>query len=83
MNDFGFTTEEDTGPDQVVAVLKGIEPLLRNLYDINNKQPIIKWPNRADKIDEFILDLQAIAGLDNYQAYKIFPWSRNYREYED
>lgn len=60
--DFGFTTEDDVleevstkAADAKKALLdlrKMIEPLLKNL-EANPEKPIINWPNRAEKVQEF------------------------------
>lgn len=80
LNDFGFTTEEESTPEGIISVLEAIAPLLYNLYDEDNKQPIIKWPNRADKIDEFIDQLVTVSGIAHEEAKVIFKWARQYRE---
>ena len=63
--DFGFTTmaEEDMakpGIDKAHAMYNAIMPLLKNLQKDADKNPIINWPNRARKIDEFITRLNKI-----------------------
>lgn len=63
--DFGFTTssEEDIkqeGNDKVRAIYDAIMPLLLNLKKDADKNPIINWPDRANKIDQFIAKLNKI-----------------------
>ncbi len=63
--DFGFTTgSEDEfkqeGNDKARAMYDAIMPLLVNLKKDADKNPIINWPNRAEKIDMFITKLNAI-----------------------
>lgn len=63
--DFGFTTmaEEDIkaeGNDKTRAMYDAIMPLLTNLKKDADKNPIINWPNRGKKIDEFITKLNKI-----------------------
>ena len=63
--DFGFTTssEEEVkqeGNDKVKAMYNAIMPLLTNLKKDADKNPIINWPNRGKKIDEFIAKLNKI-----------------------
>jgi hypothetical protein len=63
--DFGFTTmaEEDIraeGNDKTRAMYDAIMPLLKNLQKDADKNPIINWPNRGKKIDEFITRLNKI-----------------------
>ena len=63
--DFGFTTmaEEDIkaeGNDKARAMYDAIMPLLTNLKKDADKNPIINWPNRGKKIDEFITKLNKI-----------------------
>ena len=63
--DFGFTTmaEEDIkaeGNDKARAMYDSIMPLLKNLQKDADKNPIINWPNRGAKIDQFITKLNKI-----------------------
>lgn len=63
--DFGFTTfsEEEVkqeGNDKTLAMYNAIMPLLTNLKKDADKNPIINWPNRGKKIDEFIAKLNKI-----------------------
>jgi hypothetical protein len=63
--DFGFTTmaEEDIkqeGNDKARAMYDAIMPLLLNLKKDADKNPIINWPNRGEKIDQFITKLNEI-----------------------
>jgi hypothetical protein len=63
--DFGFTTstEEEIkqeGYDKARAMYDAIMPLLANLTKDADKNPIINWPNRAEKIDLFITKLNKI-----------------------
>lgn len=63
--DFGFTTgsEDDykqEGNDKAHAMYDAIMPLLKNLQKDADKNPIINWPNRAKKIDQFITKLNKI-----------------------
>ena len=63
--DFGFTTgsEDDykqEGNDKAKAMYDAIMPLLTNLKKDADKNPIINWPNRAEKIDQFITRLNKI-----------------------
>lgn len=63
--DFGFTTssEEDIKQavnDKAEEMYEAIMPLLTNLKKDADKNPIINWPNRGKKIDEFIKKLTKI-----------------------
>ena len=63
--DFGFTTgsEDDykqEGNDKARAMYDAIMPLLQNLQKDADKNPIINWPNRGEKIDQFITRLNKI-----------------------
>jgi hypothetical protein len=63
--DFGFTTgSEDEfkqeGNNKAEAMYAAIMPLLKNLQKDADKNPIINWPNRGKKIDEFITKLNKI-----------------------
>lgn len=63
--DFGFTTttEEDMkqeGNDKARMMYDAVMPLLTNLKKDADKNPIINWPNRAEKIDQFITKLNKI-----------------------
>lgn len=63
--DFGFTTssEEDIkaeGDVKAQAMYDSIMPLLKNLQKDADKNPIINWPNRGTKIDQFITKLNKI-----------------------
>lgn len=63
--DFGFTTAtvdsfQQEGNDKAHAMYDAIIPLLVNLKKDADKNPIINWPNRKEKIDEFIDKLRAI-----------------------
>lgn len=63
--DFGFTTttEEEIkqeGNDKARMMYDAILPLLTNLKKDSDKNPIINWPNRGEKIDQFITKLNKI-----------------------
>lgn len=63
--DFGFTTSSEEeikqeGNDKAQAMYNAILPLLKNLKKDADKNPIINWPNRGKKIDEFINKLDKI-----------------------
>lgn len=63
--DFGFTTSSEEeikqeGNDKARAMYDAIMPLLQNLQKDADKNPIINWPNRAKKIDQFITKLNKI-----------------------
>lgn len=63
--DFGFTTSSEEeikqeGNDKAQAMYDAIMPLLKNLQKDADKNPIINWPNRAKKIDQFITKLNKI-----------------------
>jgi hypothetical protein len=63
--DFGFTvTSEDKikqeGYDKAHAMYDAIMPLLTNLKKGADKNSIINWPNRGEKIDQFITKLNKI-----------------------
>jgi len=63
--DFGFTTgsEDDykqEGNDKAKAMYDAIMPLLQTFQKDADKYPIINWPNRAAKIDQFITRLNKI-----------------------
>jgi hypothetical protein len=63
--DFGFTTSSEEeikqeGNDKARAMYDAIMPLLKNLQKDSDKNPIINWPNRGKKIDQFITKLNKI-----------------------
>lgn len=63
--DFGFTTSSEEeikqeGNDKARAMYDAIMPLLTNLKKNADKNPIINWPDRAKKIDQFITRLNKI-----------------------
>lgn len=63
--DFGFTTgsEDDfkqEGNDKARAMYDAVMPLLNNLKKDADKNPIINWPNRGQKIEQFITRLNKI-----------------------
>lgn len=68
--DFGFTTHSDEELVDVESARKGdqkaermynaIMPLLTNLLKDADKNDIIKWPNRKDRINQFIAQLNDI-----------------------
>lgn len=63
--DFGFTTTTEDelkqeGFDKAHQMYDAIMPLLKNLQKDADKNPIINWPNRGKKIDEFITKLNKI-----------------------
>ena len=63
--DFGFTTSSEEeikqeGNDKAQAMYDAIMPLLTNLKKDADKNPIINWPNRGEKIDLFITKLNKI-----------------------
>lgn len=67
--DFGFTThsEENINTAEVIAaqtkaemMYQAIMPLLKNLKMDSDKNAYIHWPNRAEKIDQFISRLDKI-----------------------
>lgn len=68
--DFGFTThseQEFVGADEAQAaqnkaeaMYKAIIPLLNNLAKDADKNEMIRWPNRAAKINEFKKRLEHI-----------------------
>ena len=63
--DFGFTTSSEEeikqeGNDKARAMYDAILPLLKNLQKDADKNPIINWPNRGAKIDQFITKLSKI-----------------------
>ena len=63
--DFGFTTSSEEeikqeGNDKARAMYDAILPLLLNLKKDADKNPIINWPNREKKIDQFITKLNKI-----------------------
>ena len=63
--DFGFTTgSEDEfkqeGNDKARAMYDAVMPLLKNLAKDADKNPIISWPDRGAKIDQFINKLNKI-----------------------
>ena len=63
--DFGFTTGSEEafkqeGSDKARAMYDAILPLLNNLKKDADKNPIINWPGRAEKIDSFITKLNKI-----------------------
>lgn len=63
-DDFGFSFESSTeiesaSKDKVTGLYNMIMPLLNNLK-ANPEKDTIKWPNRKEKIDQFIVK------MDNY-----------------
>jgi len=63
--DFGFTTSSEEeikqeGNDKARAMYDAIMPLLKNLQKDADKNPIINWPNRGKKIDQFITKMNKI-----------------------
>lgn len=63
--DFGFTTSSEEeinqeGNDKAQAMYDSIMPLLTNLKKDSDKNPIINWPDRGNKIDMFIAKLNKI-----------------------
>lgn len=63
--DFGFTTSSEEeikqeGNDKAQRMYNAIMPLLKNLAKDADTNPIINWPNRAEKIDQFITKLNSI-----------------------
>ena len=67
--DFGFTTSSEEeikqegkqeGIDKATHMYDAIMPLLTNLKKDADKNPIINWPHRAEKIDLFITKLNKI-----------------------
>lgn len=66
-DDFGFTTHSkdeliDTTTDQLKAhqMFNAIVPLLNNLLKDADTNDIIKWPNRRERIEQFIKQLEDI-----------------------
>ncbi len=66
--DFGFSAVHETELPEIKhvdsklqAMYTAIMPLLNNLK-ANPEKDYIKWPNRVEKIDEFILKLDKIMG---------------------
>jgi hypothetical protein len=68
--DFGFTTHSDDelvdaesarkGDEKAEKMFRAIMPLLNNLAKDADKNDIIKWPNRKDRIEKFIKQLNDI-----------------------
>ena len=67
--DFGFTTSSEEeikqegkqeGIDKARHMYDAIMPLLTNLKKDADKNPIINWPNRGEKINLFIAKLNEI-----------------------
>lgn len=68
--DFGFSSVserdittpvlEQMSNDKAEKMYKLIMPLLRNLEKDSDKNPYIHWPNRKEKIQEFIKKLDAV-----------------------
>lgn len=68
--DFGFTTvseEEIVSPaveqvsnDKAQKMFDLIMPLLKNLEKDSDKNPYIHWPNRKEKIQQFIKKLENV-----------------------
>jgi hypothetical protein len=67
--DFGFTTSSEEeikqegkqeGIDKAKHMYDAIMPLLTNLKKDADKNPIINWPHRGEKIDLFITKLNKI-----------------------
>jgi hypothetical protein len=66
--DFGFTlvpesdfkAKENNIQSKVDQMYKMIMPLLQNLKKDADKNEYIYWPNRAAKINEFIIKLEKI-----------------------
>ena len=68
-NDFGFTAVDSVsiknegvlaGRDKVDQMYRAILPLLNNLLKDADTTDMIKWPNRREKIEEFIAKLDKI-----------------------
>lgn len=59
--DFGFTTEDTVDPvdyrERLYKMYSLIEPLIVNLLKNSDKE-IIKWPNRKEKLEQFLEQLQ-------------------------
>ena len=63
--DFGFTThseEEVQAPnvDRAQQIYNAVMPLLTNLKKDADTNPYIHWPNRGEKIEQFIEKLNTI-----------------------
>lgn len=63
-NDFGFTSEDQENPDydggyrdRLYKMYYLIEPLINNLLKDSDKE-VIKWPNRKEKLEQFLIQLQ-------------------------
>ena len=68
--DFGFTTESDestvsrvaydSSQERLQKMYDTIIPLIDNLAKDADKNPVIKWPNRKEKLLEFKAKLDSI-----------------------
>lgn len=68
--DFGFTTHSDNelvdvetakkGDEKAEKMYRAIMPLLNNLLKDADKNDIIKWPHRKQRINTFIAQLESI-----------------------
>lgn len=65
-NDFGFTTtntsamqktEVDQYRDRLLKMYAMISPLIKNLMKDGDTNPIINWPNRTERLQKFLNEL--------------------------
>jgi hypothetical protein len=65
-NDFGFTTtnisslqktEVDQYRDRLQKMYAIITPLIKNLMKNGDTNPIINWPNRTERLQKFLDEL--------------------------
>lgn len=73
MNDFDFgfsaVSEHEMADTKLEKMFNLILPLLNNLK-ANPEKAYIHWPNRVEKIDEFIVELNKIRVYKNYSPQK-------------
>jgi len=68
-NDFGFTTtnysvmqktEVDQYRDRLLKMYAMISPLIKNLMKDGDTNPIINWPNRTERLQKFLDELDEL-----------------------
>jgi hypothetical protein len=68
-DDFGFTTtnidalqktEVDDYRIRLEKMHKMITPLIKNLMKDGDTNPIINWPNRTERLQKFLHDIDAL-----------------------
>lgn len=68
-NDFGFTTtnnsvlqktEVDQYRDRLLKMYAIVTPLIKNLMKDGDTNPIINWPNRTERLQTFLNELDEL-----------------------